>query len=255
MQTGPMDLRRKLCRLWIELDRSIMPPLCPFCRTRLRIRERGLCAPCREDLPWNSPSCPRCAMPLGTVASADETSECARCQAHPPPFHRVLAPFRFEFPVDAGLRWLKFRRQLEFVPVFADAMTMSMRQAFSSRSRPELLAPVPLHFLRHGWRGYNQAELLARRISRRSGIAVQGDTARVRRTRSQTGLDSKARRDNLVGAFHVGANLEGRHVMIVDDVFTTGATALEFASSLEEAGANEISVLVAARRVPSGGGA
>lgn len=228
-----------------ELDRFVMPPLCPFCRTPLQIGEEGLCDPCREDLPWNSQCCGRCALPLGT----DVGVVCATCQAKPPPFAHVLAPFRFEFPVDAGLRRLKFRRRLEFVPAFASAMAQSIN-TLAPEDRPDLIVPVPLHFVRHGQRGFNQAELLGRAMTRLAGgrTKVLQSVERVRRTRSQTGLDTRERRENLVNAFRVRADVSARHVLVVDDVMTTGATVRELGRCLEEAGAARVSVLVAARR-------
>lgn len=242
-----MNLRFKLYRWMIEADRFILPPLCPFCRTPLKRRERALCGPCREDLPWNTPCCPRCALPLGTADGGER--ECAACQARPPAFRRVLAPFRFEFPVDAGIRAIKFNRRLEFVPVFAHAMAMAMARSYSPEEQPGLLVPVPLHYLRHGLRGFNQADLLASRIARIRDIPVCRKVARIRSTRPQTGLDTRARRDNLDGAFRAGTFVRGRHVLIVDDVMTTGATVKELGGCLERAGAASVSVIVAARRV------
>ena len=128
-------------------------------------------------------------------------------------------------------------------------MASTAKRAFAGLDFvPDLLAPVPLYFLRHGMRGYNQADLLARPVAKRLELPVLRDATRVRRTRPQTGLTTGERRRNLIAAFRVGPDVEGRHVLIIDDVMTTGATVTEFRRSLMHAGAASVSVLVAARR-------
>jgi ComF family protein len=115
---------------------------------------------------------------------------------------------------------------------------------------PDLLLPVPLHPRRERERGFNQASLLARRVGRSLGRPVREDVlARVVATRSQTELDAAARRANVRNAFEVRqpAPIVGRHVILVDDVLTTGATLSECARRLREAGAAVVGALTVAR--------
>lgn len=111
----------------------------------------------------------------------------------------------------------------------------------------DALLPVPLHPWRHAARGFNQALELARPLARRSGLPLLTITRRVRRTRPQTGLTAAERRRNLRGAFSVTRRLPCRHPLIVDDVMTTGETCSQLARVLLAAGAEDVSVLTAAR--------
>jgi ComF family protein len=151
---------------------------------------------------------------------------------------------RFEFPVDAAVRALKYRRRLEFLPVLAGAMHTAL---FPARTDCDVVVPVPLHFLRHARRGFNQAERLAVRIARRRRLPLFDAVERVRATPPQAGLTASERRRNLDSAFRVHGTLDGARVLLVDDVYTTGSTARELGRALVSAGAAEISVLVAAR--------
>lgn len=114
----------------------------------------------------------------------------------------------------------------------------------------DCLVPVPLHPSREAERGFNQSVLLANRVGRRWGVPVEPRALRRRRpTLSQTDLDAERRRANVRGAFTLSrsAAVEGRHVLLIDDVFTTGATVAECARVLLEAGASAVGVLTLAR--------
>lgn len=224
-----------------NIDRLLLPPLCAFCRTPLRDGERGLCAPCRVDLPANDSCCPRCAVPLAANPGA---APCASCQSRPLPFETVVAPYRYAFPVDQAVQALKFRGRLEFVTVFTPAM---MRALDGAACDIDCVVPVPLHWLRHGHRGFNQAVELARPVADVLGLPICRQVLRRRRTRPQSGLDAGNRRTNLRGAFRVGGALHSGHALIIDDVMTTGATVAELARCLHANGVERISVLVAAR--------
>ena len=116
----------------------------------------------------------------------------------------------------------------------------------------DCLVPVPLHPSREAERGFNQSALLANRVSRRWGVPVEARALRRRRvTLPQTDLDASSRRANVRGAFAVSrpGAVDGRHVLLVDDVFTTGATVSECARVLLDAGATAVGVLTVARVV------
>jgi ComF family protein len=109
------------------------------------------------------------------------------------------------------------------------------------------IVPVPMHWWRKWKRGYNQSDLLAQELSRRTGIPVVNALRRVRRTPPQAGLSNHERRLNLRAAFSVTRSPRARHVLLIDDVLTTGATASACGSVLKKAGAAGVNVLTLAR--------
>ena len=207
-------------------------------------RRANLCDACLRDLPANRRACKLCALPREGLADG----VCGPCLQHPPPWCDVRAPLRYEFPVDVLVHMLKYRRKLAAGPALAWAMT----QQFHSPS-PQLftaLVPVPLHWTRLAWRGFNQATELTRELSRCFGLPVIDRLIRTRRTPAQAGLNASRRRRNLRGAFRWrGPSLGGRRVLLVDDVMTTGSTAAACTRALLRAGAGEVVLWVVARSV------
>ena len=117
--------------------------------------------------------------------------------------------------------------------------------------RSDLVAPVPLHWRRTWWRGYNQAAAVAEQLARMIGVpSSRRCLRRIRHTPQQLQPSAAARRENVRGAFRVrrGANVVGKRILLVDDVMTTGSTASEASRTLREAGAVEVAVAVLARR-------
>jgi len=197
-----------------------------------------LCAACAGDLPVLPAYCPRCALP------APGGSICGSCLADPPHFDRTTALWLYEFPCDRLVQALKYRAWLALAGFFAFRL--------ASRPLPEvdLIVPMPLHPKRLAERGFNQALEIARGVSRRAGIAVEArGVRRLRYTRPQTELPYEERARNVRGAFACELELPGRHVAVVDDVMTTGATLNELASVLKRAGAASVENLVIARSV------
>lgn len=155
-----------------------------------------------------------------------------------------MAPLAYEFPVDAAIRMFKFRRRLYYAPAFGELLRQSLAEL------PEdidALLPVPLHWLRHGIRGFNQAAEMCRPIRKATGLPLVSNVYRVRATPYQSGLSAKERRRNLRRAFVVRGTISARHVLIVDDVITTGETCRQLAELLREHGVEKVSVLAIAR--------
>ncbi len=200
---------------------------------------RDLCAPCHAALPWQGPACPRCALPM----ALPET--CGACLQRPPPLTEAHAAFHYAFPLDRLLPRLKFHRDLAAGRVLARAMA----EHCASLSRPDAVLPVPLHHARLRQRGYDQAVELAAPLARALRLPLL-DRALLRRktTTAQSRLDAGARQRNLRGAFDVtGAQALPPHVVLVDDVMTTGATLHAAAHALLAAGVQRVDAWVCAR--------
>jgi len=229
-------------KAWRHVDNAVMPQRCAFCGTRLDDGRGAVCAGCAADLPWLEHACARCAAPLPGLPGAGAC--CGACQSSPPPATFTVAPLLYEFPVDAGLKALKFRRQLFYAPAFAELLLGALGKL---RHEVDALLPVPLHWRRLAYRGYNQANELCKPIARRTGLPVISSVVRCRATAAQSGLSASARNRNLRGAFVIRKSIAARHVLLVDDVITTGATTRHLAMTLLEHGVAEVSVAAVAR--------
>lgn len=229
---------------WLGLDSAVMPERCAFCGTRSHAREYGLCDGCRRDLPWLDTACERCAEPLPTAMPVGVF--CGACQNRPSPVSMTVAPLLYEFPVDAGLKALKFRRKLHYAPMFARLLLQALSR---SRNDIDALLPVPLHWRRLATRGFNQATEIGRPLARNMGLPLLGSVIRHRPTTFQTGLSARDRERNLKHAFKVKSAVASRHVLIVDDVVTTGATTRHLATELLKNGVKKVSVAAVARAI------
>jgi len=231
----------KVDGLAARLLRAVLPLRCLLCGAP-GANQRDLCAGCARDFAINRPCCPRCALPLETAAPL-----CGECLASEPPFAAAWAPFRYGHPLDLLEARFKFRGDLAAGRVLAD-LTIE-RAGIDAPARPDLMLAVPLHESRLRQRGYNQAYELARPLARTLGVSLDRDLlVRTRATPAQTGLDAAARRRNLRGAFKVVSERKlPEHIVLIDDVMTTGATLRECARTLRRAGVTRVDAWVLAR--------
>ena len=205
-------------------------------------RDGLFCADCDGELPrLTTAHCPVCALP--TLAG----ERCGQCLKNPPPFDFTVAAFSYSFPVNQLIKALKFHERLVLVNFLADEFAQHIV------AWPDALTALPLHPSRLRQRGFNQSQLLAARIASRLNIPLLSDACqRVRDTPPQSSLPWKERDKNMRQAFTVSAsaNVCGKHIAIVDDVMTTGASIGELARSLKQAGASTVSAWVLARTLP-----
>jgi ComF family protein len=212
----------------------LVPPRCVGCGGR----DSWLCAGCRGELPaLPEQSCRVCAAPV-----AGPVQRCPSCYRTPPPVARVHAALRHDGVARQLVLGLKYRGGRHLVAPLAELVAPIVPGGV------DVLVPVPLHESRLRQRGFNQSELLAREIGRRTRRPVLvGALERVRETPSQTGLTPAQRVENVRGAFAAVDRLDGRHVLLVDDVCTTGATLYASARALKRAGAASVQAIVATR--------
>ena len=207
-----------------------------------------ICLSCQTGLPFQTLACYRCASPLHGIK--DDMALCGRCLTDPPSYDRTLSAFRYAYPVDQLIHDLKFNRKLAIARLLGELMAQQItkRVHLTSPSLPQMIIPVPLHPARLRERGYNQATELARPIARALNIPIDyRHCQRPRATAIQSDLPASERPRNVKGVFSVVKKIPVRHVVIVDDVMTTGATVAELATTLRNAGVEKIDVWVCAR--------
>lgn len=195
------------------------------------------------------PVCNRCGVPVATETPPETI--CAVCTARPPRWQRARAALIYDEYARRPVLDLKRAGRRDGLSLLAAWMG---RAGEDLLAEAELIVPVPLHYSRLVMRGYNQSAWLAQALGRQAGVAVSVDALkRTRRTPSQAGLSGRARRRNVTGAFAVRRSwlkrVRGRHVLLVDDVLTSGATLSACTRALKRAGARQIDVIVLARVV------
>ena len=202
---------------------------------------RFVCEGCVDDLPvLEKPYCPICARP-------GAKSTCHSCHASPPRYDAIRAGYLSEGAARDAVHGLKYRGVRAYAPHMAELLAA---RAGAYALSADVSVPVPLHKRRERSRGYNQSALLAGELSKHTGMPVEpGLLTRNRDTRPQVDLTSEGeRRDNVEGAFTSTPAVDGRRVLLMDDVVTTGATMSVCAAALKAMGAQAVWGLAFARQ-------
>lgn len=174
---------------------------------------------------------------------------CGDCILHKPAFDCVRAFARYKEPMSEMVQRLKYKREFQFLDWMTNALLQVYQREYSGENFA-LIIPVPLHWRRLLWRGYNQALILAKPLSKKLGIPLAPDIlVRTRHTSHQVGLSPAKRKENIKASFRVkNRNLvEGKKILLVDDIVTTGVTVDEAAKTLKKSGADRVCVLALAR--------
>ena len=168
------------------------------------------------------------------------------CLADPPAFDATLAVFAYRFPFDQLIQSFKYSANLALTDFFAARLVETLHASQSTLA--DVVIPLPLARKRLSERGFNQAILIAQSVAQKLNIPLETTAlVRVRETLPQTGLPWKQRHANVKGAFTCNTDLGGRHVALLDDVMTTGATLNEAAKQLKKNGAAHVTAWVMAR--------
>jgi ComF family protein len=241
------------CRsAWLQTARLALdialPTLCVACREP--VDGEGLCAGCWARLSFIAPPfCPRLGIPF--VYDPGPGLLSMEAIADPPAYARARAAVRYDDVARALVHALKYQDRTDLAPAMGRWMARAGHELLEAA---DVLVPVPLHW-RRGWsRRYNQSGALARSIERQGGVKVASEALRrVRPTLQQIGLSRAQRATNVQGAFKVApdrlSDIQGRRVVLIDDVLTSGATVDACARALLRAKAAHVDVLVFARVV------
>ena len=218
-----------------------LPPRCGGCGTIVDDID-SFCPGCWSELDFLQGGCARCGLPL----EATDAETCGRCLAKPPRLDRIRAAVAYgDISRSIAIR-LKYGRKVGL----ARTMSRYMLGLIGDLPEQAMLIPVPLHRSRIWSRGFNQSAIVARELSRRTGLPVSVDALRrVRATPALKGMTRSQRRRTVAGAFRVDAKaqLRGRTIVLVDDVLTTGSTANACARALKRAGAARVDLISWAR--------
>jgi ComF family protein len=232
-------------RLWQRVADTLYPPHCLLCGAPGSDR-RDICAACALELPAITHGCDVCAVPLPELDGAGHAVTCGRCLRRRPRYQYAHAAFVYAPPLDHLVQRFKFGGRLEYGRLLGQLFVECV--ADLSPSAVDCLLPVPLHASRLHERGFNQALILARALSRAVSIPVARDLAiRDRATPVQTELNASQRSRNVRAAFSLRGVVRGLRIAIVDDVLTTGATVEEVTRVLLRGGAAEVRVYALAR--------
>lgn len=235
-------------RRWLgNLLHLVVPANCLFCHARLEqvSDSLGLCLPCRGRLkPWSAHSCFVCRRLLETP-NLPPGYRCGSCRRNPPAYDGMLCGWSYTDPLTEVITGLKFRHLEYLGPQIGRQLAKRFAADIVSC---DLVTAVPLHWSRHLQRGYDQGQGIARAVARRSGLPYASALRRRRATPPQSRLQRADRTRNLRGAFGWRSRrLLGCHVLLVDDVATTGATLWAAAEALKSGGAARVTALVAAK--------
>ncbi len=220
-----------------------LPARCAGCGTITDFPHQ-FCAICWQQIEWlGQGGCEQCGLPL----EATDIDSCARCLAQPPIVARSRAAIAYGEIARSLVMRLKYSRKV----ALAETMARYMRPLIDAA--PEaILVPVPLHWSRLWWRGFNQSGLVAANLSKISGMAHRPTLLRrVRRTKALKNMNMRQRKLEVGSAFAVDpvADVRGRSFLLVDDVLTTGSTSNACAKALLRAGAERVDLICFARVV------
>ena len=214
----------------------LIPRRCMACAIAMAGDSQPYCRACYQALPFQTHCCTRC----GQTISA-QLDYCGRCLLTPPPFDACFCPFRYEGVISEEIQRFKYGDRPELSMGLAQALNLEL-QAIDI-AKPDLLIPVPVHISRLRKRGYNQSLLLTKSLSKLINIPFSNSLIEKHRsTEPQVNQSLRQRQNNVKGSFRMCGETPPRSIAIIDDVFTTGATAAEITKILKRNGVDYVQV-------------
>lgn len=243
-----------MCKVFFRPAPETVEELCKTGELTFRqVMNRFLCCACASDFKPITFSCPVCGLPSDT----EDQKLCDECRNHELHFHKASAAGIYDGSLRQLIHDFKFNAKLQLVRPFGLLLLDIMKRTYKEK-QPDLIVPVPLHIKKHRMRGFNQAYILARELSylydkhkNSQSLTIEKNLlVRSRWTDPQTGLEKDRRKLNISNAFRVTDPEKSaqKHILLIDDVYTTGATADESARVLMSSGrAARVDVLTLAR--------
>lgn len=227
---------KKVYRLLLD---SIYPRRCTFCDSILGMKEQYLCKKCRNIIPSPviEPRCKKCGKPL----FYKEKEYCYDCDKTIQSYESGIGIFLYQGVMKEAVMRFKFKGRKEY-GVFLGKLMVFYAGDFIKNIHPEIIIPVPIHRKKQSVRGYNQAEVLAKIVSKGFSIPIRTDLVlRKKFTKAQKELNKKERKKNLRKAFEVKKEVGNyKSVLIIDDIYTTGTTINEIAKKLKTSGVEQV---------------
>ena len=221
----------------------LFPSCCVLCGAKGQ-PSIDLCLACQRGLPWLESTCLRCGWPI--EPSQDHT-HCGHCLGQSLPYDRAISLLEYRWPVDQMVIELKYDGNRAHARVMATLMAQFLPHHYDNQPLPKLITSVPMHPQRLRERGFNQADLVARQLSRLLDIPYASHIARpTRYSEKQTGLNARQRAANIAGCFECDEP-DYSSIAIVDDVLTTGSTVTELSKQFGKTGVEQIDVWTLAR--------
>jgi ComF family protein len=226
--------------MFARIANFLYPPACVLCGQH-SLHAHALCDACMQDIIRNRHACARCALPLHDTSPH---TLCGRCLRREPAFDTAWSPFIYAQPLEWMIQQAKFNTNLAVIAVLAEMLCTQ----YPSATRPDCIIPVPLHASRLRQRGYNQSVELIRPLAQQQGIEMDTHSCqRLRATEPQLGMSAKQRRQNMRDAFGFENRRGYQHVVLFDDVMTTGSTLNELALLLKRKGVHRVDAWSLAR--------
>jgi len=229
----------------------LYPPRCQLCGSHHSLHAAGyLCTACAHDIPINDNACLICAIPFAPQRNASplQSKICASCTKKSPIYDACWSPFIYAQPLEWMIQQLKFNAKLNFAPLLSSLMAQHLPANLFKENKPAVIIPMPLHRRRIKHRGFNQSHLLIKPIANALNLPIDIDSAkRIRDTEHQTGKNARQRKQNIKNAFSFNNQHGYQHVIVFDDVVTTGSSVTELTRTLKCEGVKRVDIWCLAR--------